>query len=73
MKRMRMRMRMRARNESRPADPASRVRGRFGESRAVREAYQARQDFSARTMGEPAGHAKAFANSGMFETTPFTR
>ena len=34
--------------------------------------YHTRQAFS-RTIGDPAGHANAFWNSGMFETTPFTR
>ena len=35
-------------------------------------AHHTRQAFS-RTMGDPAGQAYAFWNSGMFDTTPFTR
>src|SRR5688572_24668236 len=35
-------------------------------------AHHTRQGFS-RTMGDPAGHATAFWNSGMLETTPLTR
>ncbi len=51
------------------------VRDALGGDRAARrppDAYQMRQGFL-RTMGDVAGQRKASANSGMFETTPFTR
>src|SRR5215471_21636535 len=56
----------------RDRDGKRRPRGGFPSLRVAPVSYQTRQA-AARIMGEPALQPKAWANSGMLETTPFTR